>query len=411
MVRRALRGNAAAHFPLWLVVLCSLALSACVARAQSAAALAPTAEPAYVAALRPKLEALMRKEHVPGAIFYVQDPGEGNWTATMGTADLASNAPIDVNSHMRVGSITKTLTATVMLQLAEAGKLHLDDAVAKYQPDVPNGAHITIRELLNMTSGLYNYSEDDGFGKTLLAQPAKVWQPDALLAIAFKHPPYFAPGVGFHYSNTNYILLGLIAEQLGGAPLAEQFQQRILTPLGMRSTSLPPLTDAAIPNPHPQGYTSKTGGECPIASDTGTARSAQASLLCNVTTMNPSWAWSAGAAISTLADLRVWAKALATGTLLDAAMQRERLTWVQPTPGRQYGLGIFNIDGFLGHNGSLPGFQSFMGYRPAPQQMVIVLTNLDQGTNCTLSAPGGEPVCPSPADDLSKVIIHDVFKG
>ncbi|HLV98831.1 MAG TPA: serine hydrolase domain-containing protein [Ktedonobacterales bacterium] len=404
MSGRIVRSSAVARSRLWLVLLLFLALSACTARAQSAAAPTPTAEPAYVAALRPKLAALMQKENVPGAIFSVQDPGKGNWTAAMGTADLATNAPISMNEHMRVGSITKTFTATVILQLAEEGKLHLDDPVAKYQPDVPNGAHITIRQLLNMTSRLYNYSEDAGFGETLLAQPAKVWQPHELLAIAFKHPPYFTPGVGFHYSNTNYILLGLIAEQLGGVPLAEQFQTRIFTPLGMRSTSLPPLTSAAIPNPHPQGYASKASEECPVAKAL-----AQANLLCNVTTMNPSWAWAAGSAISTLADLRTWAKALATGTLLSAAMQQERLTWLHLAPGLQYGLGIFDIDGFLGHNGSLPGFQSFMGYRPAQRQMVIVLTNLDQGTNCAASANGGGPVCPSPADDLSKVIMQNVF--
>jgi D-alanyl-D-alanine carboxypeptidase len=304
-----------------------------------------------------------------------------------------------------VGSITKTFTATVILQLAEAGKLQLDDAVAKYQPDVPNGAHISILHLLNMTSGLYNYSEDTGFDETLTSQPTKVWQPRELLAIAFKHPPYFAPGAGFHYSNTNYILLGLIAEQLSGKPLAEQFQKRIFSPLSIHSTSLPPLTAAALPNPHPQGYTSKSGGECPDVQV-----QSQANQLCNVTNTNPSWGWAAGSAISTLADLRIWAKALATGALLSAATQQERLTWVQVRPGAQYGLGIFDIDDFLGHNGSLPGFQSFMGYRPQQNQMVIVLANLDQGVNCSASASRGAPTCPSPADDLSKVIIQNVFE-
>src|SRR2546421_5150042 len=107
----------------------------------------------------------MKAMHVPGAIVFVAVPGQGTWTATFGTSDLGTHAPMDVHIHMRIGSITKTLTGEVILQLADEGKLRLDDPVAKYQPAVPNGAHITIRELLNMTSGLYSYDDDPGFLK------------------------------------------------------------------------------------------------------------------------------------------------------------------------------------------------------------------------------------------------------
>ena len=301
----------------------------------------------------------------------------------------------------------------MILQLVDEGKLHLADPVAKYQQEVPNGAHITIRELLNMTSGLYNYSEDVDFGKTMMAQPGKVWQPQDLLAIAFKHQPYFAPGAGFHYSNTNFILLGLIVEQLTAKPLAEELQRRIFTPLGMHDTSLPALTDASIPAPHPQGYASKASGECPTAPAgdlRAVKRGPQQASVCNVTTMNPSWGWAAGSAISTLHDLRIWARVLANGTLLSQAMQKERLTWVEVAPNMRYGLAIFDVDDFLGHNGALPGFQSFMGYRPEQNQMVIVLTNLDEAAHCSPPAnPGGQPTCPATADTLSKVITKDVF--
>jgi D-alanyl-D-alanine carboxypeptidase len=121
---------------------------------------------------------------------------------------------------------------------------------------VPNGAHITIRELLNMTSGLFDYTEDKEVSQEVLMgfDPYKVWQPNELLAIAFKHPPYFAPGKGYHYDNTNYILLGLITEQLTHLPAEQAFQRYLFGPLGMRQTSLPPLSSSAIPDPHAQGY-------------------------------------------------------------------------------------------------------------------------------------------------------------
>jgi CubicO group peptidase (beta-lactamase class C family) len=206
----------------------------------------------------------------------------------------------------------------------------------------------------------------------------------------------------------------LIAQQITGKPLAMLLQQRIFTPLGMTSTSLPALTQASIPDPHPQGYASKASEECPTAPIPGGQQvrnaSGQQDLLCDVTNMNPSWGWAAGSAISTLHDLRVWAKALATGTLLSAATQMARLTWEQIGPNARYGLAIFDVNGFLGHNGALPGFQSFMGYRPETGAVVIVLTNLDQSATCAPpSSPGGPPTCTGPADALAQTIIKNVF--
>lgn len=133
---------------------------------------------------------------------------------------------------MRIGSITKTFTATVVLQLVDEHKLGLDDPVSTYLPAVPNGSNITVRQLLNMTSGLFNYTEDDGFNQMWDAQPGWVWADAELLAAAFAHPPYFPPGKGFHYSNTNYELLGMIAAKLGGAPLAELMKHRIFDSSG-----------------------------------------------------------------------------------------------------------------------------------------------------------------------------------
>src|SRR4030095_2790234 len=132
--------------------------------------------------------------------------------------------------------------AAVIVLLAQEGKLRLDDPVSKYVPGVPNGDKITITELLNMRRGLYTYDDDPEFWAVLERDPTKVWSPDEVLAIAFKHQPYFPPGTDFHYSNTNYALLGLIAEKVDGKPLARILRGRLFGPLGMNDTVLPAST-------------------------------------------------------------------------------------------------------------------------------------------------------------------------
>ena len=374
-----------------LALLGCLLLSACSGSSpvQSVPTRGASQPPLFVAKLQPLLQAQMQQLRIPGAIVYVDVPGQGSWTTALGMGNLATREPMQVNDYMRVGSIAKTFTATVILQLVDQHKLGLDDPVSKYQPQVPNGAHITIRELLNMSSGLFTYDADEGYEQAFLANPYKVWQPQELLAIAFKHPPVFAPGTGWYYDNTNYILLGLIMQQLTHLPAEQAFQRYLFGPLGMRQTSLPSPTSSAIPAPHAQGYMY------------GTDFTGKGPLL-NVTDWNPSWGWTAGAAISTPHDLQIWAKALATGQLLSAATQQERLSWVNlgtwlGKPYR-YGLGVVDYGGFLGHNGQIAGFQSWMGYQPEMRATIIVLTNLDT------AADGSDP-----GDDLARVIQQELF--
>ena len=289
---------------------------------------------------------------------------------------------------MRIGSITKTFTATMILRLVDQKKLRLDDPVSIYRLNVPNGKAITIRELLNMTSGLFNYTEDENFQKdAFLNNPQRVWNPGEVLAIAYSHQPYFAPGQGWHYSNTNYILLGVLLEQITGMPIEKVFQQEIFKPLGMVHTSFPQQTNPAISQPHPQGYIYLTSPTTPI----------------DATDWNPSWAWTAGAAISTAHDLTIWARALATGQLVSPALQKERLQWIDTGASwlgknGRYGLGIGDFGGVIGHNGDISGFQSFMGYVPEKRATIVVLTNL---TN----TPDGT----NPADALEQVIQKELF--
>jgi D-alanyl-D-alanine carboxypeptidase len=383
------------RFVFALSLFACLLVVACAQAGVSPTQPSPSARvPAFAARLQPLLEAKMQQLHIPGALIYVDDPGQGSWTTALGTSDLATHAPMNVNSYMPIASITKTMTATVILQLVDAGKLRLDDPVGRYQPEVPNGAHITIRQLLNMTSGLFSFDEDPGFMQTWQADPGKVWNPQEQLAIAFKHPPYFAPGKEFHYSGTNYILLGLIIEQLTHQPVEEVFQQRIFTPLGMNGSSLPPATSAAIPDPHPQGYMFGTL----LDLLEGPKVYAAAGTPHDVTSWSRSEGWTAGAVISTVHDLQIWAKALATGQLLSSVAHQEQLSF---TPQSQdgYGLGISNSGGgFVGHVGANPGFQSWMGYQPQIGATIVVLTNLFPTPDGSLSA-----------DLLARIIQHELF--
>ena len=160
-----------------------------------------------------RVTAMAREMLVPGAVALVRSPA-GEISTTYGTTTVGGRVPVSLADHVRIGSITKTWTGTVILQQAHEGKLSLDDPVSKFRPDVPGGDHITIAELLNMRSGLYNYTETRELNEIGDSNPQKVWNPNELLALAYRHPPYFPPGTGYHYSNTNTVLLGLVAEQL-----------------------------------------------------------------------------------------------------------------------------------------------------------------------------------------------------
>ncbi len=347
----------------------------------------PTA-PAYTPTLDTALQKIMKDMRVPGAVVMITSPAKGDWTKAYGTRTVEGGGPVTLDDHFRIGSNTKTMTGTVLLQLAQEGKIGLDDPVSKYQPEVPNGDQITITQLLDMRSGLYNYSEDEQFNAALDNEPQRVWKPDELLAIAYAKPPYFAPGTAFHYSNTNLILAGLIIEQLTGGTLQQAYQQRIFGPLGLSQTQLPEAADAGIPAPHPQGYMFGTNVSTlanPALPPAEQAAAAKGELLPrDVTGNNPSWTWAAGGAISTAADLTKYVTALVGGGLLDPAMQKTRLDSIKPIPTPDganigYGLAIVRFGPLYGHDGQIPGYNSFMAHDPVTKNSVIVLTSLFAG--------------------------------
>jgi D-alanyl-D-alanine carboxypeptidase len=335
--------------------------------------------------LRPVVEKTIAELQVPGAIVGVWRSGRELWVATFGVADVTTGSPMERNCHVRVGSITKTFTGTVIMQLADEGKLALDDPIAHFVAGVPNGENITLRQLGEMTSGLYNYSEDEKFNEALDRDPEKRWTNADLLRIAFAHDPYFAPGAAFHYSNTNTILLGLVIEKATRLEAAEAIRRRILRPLGMTQTSFP--KDESMPAPYASGYMFGYNAE---SEDDNSAKP-----LRDVTHDNPSWTGTAGQLISTLDDLRRYARPLVTGRLTSEKMHRERMPWdtLESAP-FHYGFSMASYGGAYGHNGQIPGYQSFLGYIPDNDTTLIILTNLF-----------ASPDRLTPADQIAKAII------
>ncbi|MGW2654129.1 serine hydrolase domain-containing protein [Streptomyces sp. NPDC001478] len=304
--------------------LVTLATALAVVAVPAAASAAPRPAP-HDAALRERLAAVVSSGAV-GALAEVRD-GRRVWRGTAGTAERDTTRPVPVDGRFRMGSITKTFLATVVLQLAAEDRLGLDDSVERWLPGtVPGGDRITLRHLLNHTSGLYDYK------RTLTMPPSpaflddrlRTWTASELVGRAVAQPPTSTtPGTAYAYSNTDYVLLGQIVEQATGRSYADEITARIIRPLGLHSTSVPG-TSPRIPGPHPHGYV-------PVVDDDGMR-------LVDYTEMNPSLMGASGEMISTTHDLNRFVSALLGGRLLPDHLLDE-----MRTPGLEhgsYGLGL-----------------------------------------------------------------------
>jgi D-alanyl-D-alanine carboxypeptidase len=353
-----------AHLVTRVGVLLTMSLAGC-----GTAAAEPDQQASLEATLRPVVVEQMQKMHIPGVIVVVQTPNRGTWQAALGVSDIATRAPMDVADHVRIGSITKSFTATVILQLAQEGRLRLDDPLAPYFPGVQTN-QATIRQALQLTSGIADYTTD-AFLNALAAHPQRVYSPAELIGLIANEPPMFPAGTDWYYSNTNFVMLGMIAEQVTGQPLRQLIADRIFTPLNMTGCSFPVAADATIPGPSSRGYMLSTKWDRPATPP------APLPALVDVTDYNPSWAAGAGQAICTAADLVGWGRALATGELLAPEMQAQRLTYY-PTgdPHAKYGLGVVDINGLVGHNGEISGYMSQTARRESDGTVIVVLSNL-----------------------------------
>ncbi|MFZ4206683.1 serine hydrolase domain-containing protein [Streptomyces sp. HNS054] len=295
---------------------------------------------------------------VPGVTLRAEDR-RGVWTTTAGVGDLRTERPRSPRDRYRVGSITKTFVATVLLQLEAEGRLSLDDTVDSWLPGLVtgnghDGTRITLRQLLNHTSGIYNYTADEDFGRTyflkdgFLEHRYDTLAPEELVRVAMSHEPDFAPGAGWNYSNTNYVLAGLVIEKATGRPYGEEIRRRVIRPLHLTGTSVPG-TRTGVPGPSSRAYGKLTeDGSGPVH---------------DVTRLNPSMAFSAGEMISDSEDLNRFYRALLTGRLLPKK-QLDRMTdtvTVDDTHG--YGLGLMSTElscgvTVWGHGGGIHGSTS-----------------------------------------------------
>lgn len=306
------------------------------------------------------VDAGLAQTSTPGALVGVWYPGRGEWTHAAGIGDLTTAAPVTLDDHVRIASITKTFTATVVLRLVDEGALGLDDPLERYVPGIPNGDLITLRQVLGMTAGIFDFVGDPAIAAAYDRDPLMPFAPEQAIGIIRRYPADFEPGAQVRYSNSNYVLLGLIIERVTGQTAAAAITDRVIAPLGLANTSFPDTPE--MPEPYAHGYNGAASGD----------------PLRDATRSNPAVPWTAGAMVSTLADLRTWAEALAGGTLLSEATQRERLTWGS-FPGEgldvRYGLGVMQVNGLVGHNGGIPGYSSWMVHAPEEGATIVVVTN------------------------------------
>jgi D-alanyl-D-alanine carboxypeptidase len=360
------------------------------------AADASALKPITQAVLQSVVEKTAKDNLIPGVFVLVNTP-QGEYQVSYGTAKVGTSIQPRANTHFRIASNTKTMTAAVIVQQAQEGKIKLSDLVSKYIPNIPNGDNITIADLLNMRSGLYNYTDSPIISENLDKNPTKVWTHQQLLTIAFSQPPYFKPGTGFHYSNTNYLLLGLIAEKIDNKPLPEIFQARLFKPLNMKNTLLPVSSSNVIPIPYSHGYQYGSSSyalvDKPYPADMQIAAKSGKLKPIDYTHQNPSYALAAGGAISTAKDLSIWIKSLVSGKLFNAEFQREwlgSLVAEDKPDGQYYGYGIaritFGPNSIYFHGGEMPGYNSFIGYDPVNNVTLIIWTNLDVSIDGELTA-------------------------
>lgn len=320
----------------------------------------------------------------PGVVAYARR-GEREWRTAAGLADTATGERARPDQRFRIASNTKSFVSTVLLQLEGEGRLSLDDKVDTWLPGVVrgngnDGTAITVRQLLNHTSGIYDPTNEPEFFAPYLERHDwdYVYTPREVIARAVRHEPTFTRDNVWAYSNTNYLLAGLVIEAVTHRSAPSEIHRRIIAPLGLKDTSFP-VTDPNIRGPHLHGYDLKGR---------------------DVTRFSPSYDWTAGAMISTVGDLARFHRALFNGMLLRPAQQRELLTTVQGPRKMAYGLGVRSVSVTCGSgpgskqisawatDGSGPGFTS-MSFTTADgrRQLVLAANVYDLGAELKDEVP------------------------
>uniref|UniRef100_UPI001C84F7E7 serine hydrolase domain-containing protein n=1 Tax=Paractinoplanes polyasparticus TaxID=2856853 RepID=UPI001C84F7E7 len=325
-------------------------------------------------AVQRSLDSLVSVDNFPGALASVRQADGRVRNYTAGVGNLKTEEKMPVSSRIRIASNTKMFTATVVLQLVGEGKVELDEPIETYLPGLVRGAggidgrQITVRQLLQQTSGLLDY--DDEVYADFVNSLQTYHEPHDLLRIAFAKAPQSRPGERFGYANTNYILAGLLVQKITGRPVGEQITERIIEPLRLRHTYWPADGDTAIRGIHPRGYFPGVEGNDPI----------------DITRSEPSGGWAAGALIGSTSDINVFLAGLLGGKLLKPAELAEMKKTVDApgfdtVGGSRYGLGIatFNLScgGFAWtHGGVAPGYVTYVGVAPSGRAASIAVNSM-----------------------------------
>jgi len=314
--------------------------------------------PAREAALEKAADSVFMTVTAPGMIALISVEGEGDYIIKRGVSNTLTGEAMDVNQYFRIASNTKTFTGAAVLILADEGKINLDSSISYYLPEkhVPNGNLITIRNLGNMRSGLYDYAGDSlMWAEFLNSGFTKSFPPDTLLAKAFRYGFKWDPGKYYDYCNTNIVLLGLLMEKVTEKPASQVIEEKVIRPMNLNKTFWPASMYMFAPYLH--GYT-YFYGRCMGA-----------------TNWNPSWGYTAGIMISTIPDMKIWAKAVANGTLLSEKMKAERFNFLDG-----YGFCVEKAGDWIGHPGTIRGYNSHVLYNPVRHIALIILVNQDSGT-------------------------------
>lgn len=314
-----------------------------------------------VAAIQAHLDAAVAAG-VPGIVWLVR-AGSTTITMTAGVADVGKERPIATDDRFRIASISKMFVAAVVLQLVDEGRIGLDGPVAPLLPGLGLDPRITVRHLLQHTSGLFDFGDDEAFITAALGDVTRRWRPQELVSIATSHPPYFAPGRGWHYSNTGYVVLGLLVERVTGRAFDKEISHRILRPLALRDTYV--SAQFVLRGRHSNGYTA--GDEGPV----------------DTTRINATLTGASGDLVSTVGDVARFQQALLAGQLLSlhtmTEMQRFVPAWDSPDYGA--GLGVFASPQAcgvsLGHSGGIFGFQSDAEQMSDGHRQNVVFVNTD----------------------------------
>jgi D-alanyl-D-alanine carboxypeptidase len=348
-----------------LCVGCVMLMERNVSAGRDAKAISAEVEKGLLADVDKELKAFGGNQSVPGAVVGVWMPGAAPWVRAVGLGNLSPREAMKLDDKFRVGSNTKTFVVTVLLQLVDEGKLSLDDSLAKFDVGVkvPNAEHITVRELCQMRSGLLDAYHAPELDSMNINAQTKI-TPRELVAIAVKHPPLFAPGAQWNYSNTNYLLLGLIIEAVTHDTAQNEIQKRLLGPLKLGNTSFP-VDQVGMAAPFSHGF----------------ALGKEKNWEDVTVTLPPMLTWTAGVMISDMADIKSWVKDYVSGKTNSAATQKERLA-CGPTgrPGLEFGLGIGCSSGWYGYTGGIPGYNTAAYYLPSRDATIIAFVNAQEET-------------------------------